>query len=231
MSYQPLNWTFEKLRTLKDEHIDLISLYNDTDLSNVERFTIDRAVSIVNYLREKGNKYNAVLDLGASGGLFAIVLRMALNVHVTAVDDDRYITVQGEESSSSINEMKNRIEQNNIKQIIPVNSSIELFLDQLPPFALYDCVLFLNVLHHFYTGYGQLSNYGQLSWDETKKLIEKIGKITSKYLFFEINSLVIDDFEKYLTELMYLGRFREIEYVTRSFATDGNVRNVWCFIK
>lgn len=231
MSYQPLNWDIDKLIRLREEKFDLIDLYQTYNLKNVERFTFDRAVAIANFLRDKKEKKVTVLDLGSSGGVFSVVLKMTMDSHVTAVDDDRYILIQDEDEDSSIERMRGRLDQKNIPDIITVNSSIETFLQELPAVPLYDVVLLLNVLHHYYTGYGQCSDYGQLKEEDIRLLINKLGIITNKYLFFEVNSLLINGYETYLSDIMYQGGFKKIEYVTRSCATDGKIRIVWCFIK
>lgn len=231
MSYQPLDWNITNLLSLKEEKINLVDLFQRFKLHDVERFTFDRAVAISNFLREKNVKKPTVLDLGSSGGVFSLTLKYTLDAHAIAVDDDRYIQIQGENDVSSINAMKKRLEANHIEGIVPINSSIEDYIEKLPPHPLYDVVLLLNILHHFYTGYGQCSEYGKMSWEETSKLLKKLGDITNKYLFFEINSLVIDEYENYLTDIMYAGGFSKLEYVTRSVATDGKIRAIWCFTK
>ncbi|MGQ7884793.1 hypothetical protein [Paenibacillus sp. WC2504] len=231
MSYQPLDWDIISLLQMKKDKIDTISLFNSMNLSSVERFTFDRSIVISQFLLDKGLKRPSVLDLGSSGGVFALTFKIILDAHVTAIDDDRYILIQGETESSSIKMMKNRLKRLNIQGIIPINTSIEEYIGNLPPIPLYDSVLLLNILHHFYTGYGQGSSYGQMDFEETSQLLRKIGAITSKYLFFEINSSVIKDYEQYLTDIMYICNFRKLEYVTRSVATDGSLRAIWCFIK
>jgi hypothetical protein len=231
MSYQPLDWDSSKLLELKNNKINLVKLFESLDLNETERFTFDRAVSICNFLLQEGLFEPTVLDLGSSGGVFSLTLNYMLSAHATAVDDDRYILVQGESNDSSIKTMKDRLSSNNINGIIPVNSSIEDYINNLPPFPIYDVVLLLNILHHFYTGYGQCSDHGYMSWEETIALIQKIGNITRKYLFFEINSLVINEYENYITDILYAGGFRELKYVSRSIATDGKIRALWCFVK
>lgn len=230
MTYQPLDWNQQQHYLLKQDKVDIVSLFLNTSMEEVERFTFDRAIVISNYLLNKV-KNPVVLDLGASGGVFSYVLKIRLDAHVTAVDDDRYITIQGENQHSSIKSMKKRLDEMNVQGIIPINSSIEEFVKKMPPVPMYDAVLLLNILHHFYTGYGQFSEYGQLSWEETKELLRQIGDITKKYLFFEVNSLVIQDYEYYLTNIMYAGGFSRLEFVGRSSATDGSIRTVWCFVK
>ncbi|MBU5444375.1 class I SAM-dependent methyltransferase [Paenibacillus sp. MSJ-34] len=231
MSYQPLDWNQELLLRLKNDKINIVSLYEQLDLSSVERFSFDRALAICNFLNLNNIEKPVVLDLGSSGGVFSFALRVTLNAHVTAVDDDRYINIQKENEQSSIMMMRERLEKCKIDRVIPVNSSIEDFLHTLPPFPVYDVVLLLNILHHFYTGYGQMSQHGKMNWGEKVEILRKIGLITKKYLFFEINSLVINDYEKYLTDIMYAGEFKSLEYVSRSVATDGKVRAIWCFKK
>lgn len=231
MTYQPLDWNSDLILQLKRDKIHLVEVFQQTNLSDIERFSFDRALAISNFLSEKGVDKPAILDLGSSGGVFSLTLKITLDAHATAVDDDRYIDIQGENFQSSIRLTRERLDQSNINNIITVNSSIEKFISELPPYPVYDVVLLLNILHHFYTGYGQCSEYGQMSWEGTIELLKKIGTITRKYLFFEINSLVIHKYEKYLTDIMYAGNFNKLEYVSRSVATDGEIRAIWCFTK
>lgn len=233
MAYQPLDWDPSWLLLLKTNQMSSTELFQKLDLSKVERFTFDRAIKISMFLKNKlnGNKRAAVLDLGSSGGVFSLVLNLMLDAHCTAVDDDRYILIQEEENISSISHMSSRFEKINMNNIISVNSSIEDFIGDLPEVPLYDIVLNLNILHHFYTGYGQGTDIGKLDWNEFKTLMNKIGVITGKYMFFETNSMVFPNYEQYMTDLLYLGGFESLELVTRSYATDGSLRAVWCFIK
>ncbi|MEK8131083.1 hypothetical protein WMW72_24575 [Paenibacillus filicis] len=233
MVYQPLDWNSDWLILLKTGRISSTELFTRLELNEVERFTFDRAISISNYLKSKWTPKDryAALDLGASGGVFSLVLNTMLDMHCTAVDDDRYILIQDENSLSSITQMNSRFKNIHINNVLSINSSIEDFIEKLPNVPLYDVVLLLNILHHFFTGYGQGTEHGKLEWDEFKSLVVKLGVITGKYLFFETNSLVFPNYEKYLTDLLYLGNFDKLELVTRSYATDGSLRAVWCFIK
>lgn len=232
MSYQPLKWELNELvPILKNDFIDTVSLFNSINLQEVERFTFDRAIMIINFLRSKGTTSPAILDLGASGGVFSFLLNIAMGAHVTALDDDRYISVQNENKESSIKNTAVRVKELEFKNFVTIDSSIEEFILNSPPFPLYDAVLFLNVLHHFYTGYGQGSDYGKMNDRDLKDMLFKLGRITNKFLFFEVNSYVINDYEKYLTDLKYTLCFREFELVGRSTATDGSTRAIWCFSK
>lgn len=231
MTYQPLKWNMSVLLSLKNDKADLVRLFNETDLDNVERFTFERAFAIAKDM-QRDKIYNpAVLDLGSSGGVFSLIIKMLLDAHVTSIDDDRYIDIQGENAESSIVKMHERLKMGNIHGVTPRNISIEEFLNNCPSCPLYDSVLLLNVLHHFYTGYGQCSEHGKMNLNEVTKLLKKIGDITTKSLYFEINSLVINDYETYLSDIMYAANFSRLEYISRSTATDGTIRALWCFKK
>ncbi len=231
MSYQPLSFSDEFLIQLSRRPLDLVSLYENLSLTNVERSCVDRLAMILHDLeREKINSPN-VLDLGCSGGFFSMGLASTVASHVVGVDDDRYITIQGEDNLSSVNNTKKRIEQLGITNAIFHDQPIENYLLQGNAQEQFDVVLCLNILHHFYKGYGNLTLEGKLEENMYYRLITRLGEITNKVMYFETNESFFDNYDKALLEILHYGQFSTLSLLGGSPAADGELRIVWKFQK
>ncbi len=228
MPYQPLEWTQDMLLAVMHDPPDSQALYQSLVLSDVERCSVDRLVSIIQDIRANRLVNPRIADLGCSGGFFSIGLAVTVAAHVTAVDDDRYIDIQSEVAESSTDHLVSRIARLGIDNVSVIRESVETFVTRQTEIASsYDVVLLLNVLHHLVAGYGRLSEVGRLDPEQYIEFLKSLGQLTGHLLYLESNSTYFKDYEAALTDLMLYGDFESLVYVCHSVATDGGRRIVW----
>jgi hypothetical protein len=228
MTYQPVVWTQELLLALRHTPLDVNGIYQSLDIRDVERCSIDRLALLIQDIRESGISRPRVADLGCSGGFFSVGLAVSVAAHVTAVDDERYITIQGESAKSSLEQFRARIDKLGINNISVINQPVESFLAQHSGGAsAYDIVLLLNIIHHFATGYGQQSLVGKLGPDEFVDFLQHLGRVTEHILYFETNAKYFDNYESVLIDMMLYGGFDSLTCLGFSLATDGSRRILW----
>jgi SAM-dependent methyltransferase len=231
MAYQPVNIDLNFITKLKEQNIDLEKLYELLDLNNVERNCLDRLGMIINDIKSSNNKVPSVLDLGCNGGFFSIGLATCAAGSVVGVDDDRYIKIQGEDLSMSIKEANKRIEKLGVHNVILINEPIEYYIFNRYLFDKYDTVLCLNILHHFYKGYGNLTSEGKLESDAYRELLIKLGQMINHSMYFETNAAFFPNYETALIEIMTYCNFTKLHYLGVSPAADGELRILWKFQK
>lgn len=230
--YQPVIWTQELLLQLRHVPLNVFDIYQSLNLNDVERCTIDRLAIIIEDIRQLGLMRPSAADLGCSGGFLSVGLAVSVAAHVTAVDDERYIAVQGESMESSLAQFRARIDRLGIQNVSVVEQAIESFLaEQAGQGYGYDVVLLLNILHHFRTGYGQQSLVGKLNPDEFIELLKHLGKITRQALYLETNALYFPNYEDLLLDILLHGEFAHLTYLGFSLAVDGSRRILWRFDK
>lgn len=231
MSYQPLKYNQNLIRQLKSIPFNPEEIYETLDLHGVERACIDRLSMIIRDTRKSNVTSPTVLDLGCSGGFFSIGLAASIDAHVTGVDDNRYIKIQGEDWLSSIEESEKRAKNLNIESVNFIEAPIEDFLLKRKHYYGFDYVLCLNILHHFYKGYGNLTQEGKLEKHIYLDLVKKIGQLTKEAMYYETNCSFFDNYDESLLEIYHYGGFSSLNMIGGSPAADGEQRILWKFQK
>lgn len=194
----------------------------EQQIGEVERACIDRYLLILNALETRELFDGSLLDIGCSTGFFSYLFAITACRQVTAVEDSR-AAASGYGEDAFLRPLRAAKEKYRLRHIEIVDAPIEAFLAAEPE-RTWDIVLCLSVLHHFYTGYGDHPERGQLRPKERQRLFQAIGHATGTVLYLEVDhGRVPPDF---LAEFMAAAGFRSSRLIGSSSSAVGETREI-----
>lgn len=192
-------------------------------ICGAERACFDRYLRILNALELRCAFDSSLLDIGCSSGFFAYLFAINLCREVTAVEDARGSSA-GYTEGAFLGPLKNARREYGLDHLEIVEAPIEEFLTSFPD-RKWDVVLCLSVLHHFYTGYGDRPEIGQLSEPQRRRLFEAIGAATGSVLYLEFDHGRMP--ESFLNQFIELGGFNGCNVIGSSVSAVGETRNLY----
>ena len=153
--------------------------------AGVERLSVDRYLSILDALEHRALYDCSLLDIGCSSGFFS---NAVCRNRLPAGDGRRRFARRALRicHDAFLRPLRAAREEYGLRHIEIVEAPIERFL-AAKPVRSWDIVLCLSVLHHFYTGYGDHPERGQMTPRERRSLFKLIGKATGMVLYPEID--------------------------------------------
>ncbi|HZS07230.1 MAG TPA: class I SAM-dependent methyltransferase [Blastocatellia bacterium] len=191
-----------------------------------ERICLDRYIMILNRLLNHRLYDCSVLDLGCSSGFFSYAFAVTAASQVTGVEDERAMKF-GYDERAFLRPLREVKEHYRLDHLEIVGQSIENFLEQQAWRRSWDVVLCLSVLHHFRTGYGDCPGDGQLGADDLTRLYERLGAVTRRVLYLEVDETRIGDERQFFSELCQSGGFDPPVALGYSCSAPGVPRTVW----
>ena len=217
------------------ELFGLLSFWPDyqalsADSPHVDRICVDRLLLIRERLVDLGVVDGSVLDLGGGTGYFSWALYVVNASAVDLVEDERARTAgYGDESFTK--EIKSRIVELDLQSLVVHDQSIEAFLEQHAGSRRWDVTLCLSVLHHFVTGYGDNPDVGRRKYSEVRALFRRIGQVTGRCAYIELDDERVGDLEGFLDDFMTEGGFSSRSVIGISHSSIGVPRNLVEFLK
>jgi hypothetical protein len=200
------------------------------EFDEVDRICLDRLLLIRERMLDLGLADRPVLDLGGGSGYFSWALYVTTASSVDLVEDERARGF-GYNEASFTGELRARIERLGLDNLRVSNASIEEFLAAQAGHGQWDVTLCLSVLHHFLTGYGDRRDVGRIAYAELLDIFRRIGEVTARALYIEVDSERIANYESFLSDLQGEGRFATSSVIGTSPSSIGVPRNVIEFLK
>ncbi|MGB6943707.1 MAG: class I SAM-dependent methyltransferase [Bryobacteraceae bacterium] len=150
----------------------------------VERLSVDRYLQILDAIESRALFDSSLLDIGCSSGFFSYLFAITTCRQVTAVDDSR-AALSGYSDDAFLRPLRAARQEYGLDHIEIVDTPIERFLASAE--RIWDIVLCLSVLHHFYTGYGEHPDRGRMTPTERLSLFQSIGRTTGTVLYLEVD--------------------------------------------
>jgi hypothetical protein len=200
------------------------------EYDEVDRICVDRLLLIRERILDLGLADRPILDLGGGSGYFSWVLYVTTASAVDLVEDERAREF-GYNEASFTGELRARIERLGLDKLHVSNTSIEEFLAAEAGRRQWDVTLCLSVLHHFVTGYGDKQDKGRITYAELLALFRRIGQVTARALYVEVDSERIANYEAFLADLQGEGQFTSSKVIGTSPSSIGVTRNIIEFLK
>jgi SAM-dependent methyltransferase len=189
-------------------------------VEGAERACFDRYLRILDSIETHSMIDPSLLDIGCANGFFAYLFAITACRQVTAIDDARASSC-GYSDNAFLAPLRQTKRELGLEHLEIVDTPMEQYLTECPG-RQWDIVLCLSVLHHFYTGYGDDPDTGQLTDEQRVSVFRAIGQATRSVLFLEVDHGRVP--ESFVPEFVELAGFKGADPIGSSASAVGDTR-------